>query len=96
MEQLSIQPVREMTYYHKQPSKNGMGLSWSGLGGRRRNWERGVEEGTGGGDCLHRERWMEAKEGEAPWKRDRVMKEIQIGKGEVETVKPGGTFWLSG
>lgn len=55
MEQLSIQPVREVSYYPKQSSKNGIGLSWSGLGGRRRrNWRWVVEEGKGGGDCLER------------------------------------------
>lgn len=55
MEQLSIQPVREESSYHNQSSKNGMGLSWSGLGGRRRrNWRWAVEEGAGGGDCLGR------------------------------------------
>lgn len=80
MEQLSIQPLREVSWYHKQSSKDGIGLSWSGLGGRRRrNWRWVVEEGKGGGDPK-RERGSEV-----PWKRDRVKKEIWIGKGGLET-----------
>lgn len=85
MKQLSIQPLREVSLSHKQSSKNAMGLSWSGLGGRRRmNWRWFVEEGTGGGNCL--ERWKEAKQrGGDSLKRNRVKEEIWIGKGGLET-----------
>lgn len=99
MEQLSIQPVREVSYYPKQSSKNGIGLSWSGLGGRRRrNWRWVVEEGKGGGDCLERGggKLKRARGREAPWKKDRVKKEIWIGKGGLETelslVAPSGSL----
>lgn len=57
-----------------------MGLSWSGLGGkRRRNWRWVVEEGTEGEECPERGGRKPKREGwrrEAPWKKDRVKKGI--------------------
>lgn len=56
-----------------------------------------MEEGKGGGDCLERGGGKAKRErgSEAPWKRDRVKKEIWIGKGGLETesslVAPSGS-----
>lgn len=52
--------------YHNQSSKNGIGLSWSGLG---RGEEKELERGCGGreqGRGLLRKRWGGARNGEAP------------------------------